>query len=97
MRVSRGRPFNGGDVACAVDDAHDLNALLGNAIEGEPSLDDYRPRFWLDLWPRAAQQRIVFEQPACAFDAVIDAIGDRFRIALGDEARCRAGPPALGL
>ena len=31
-------------VACAVDNAHNLRAAFGNAVKSKPTLDDDRPR-----------------------------------------------------
>ena len=80
-RNSFGCPFNCRQVACAVNDAHNLRAVFGNAVESKPTLDDDRPRFRLDFGAGSAKTRMVVEQPAGPLDAVIDAISGRFRIA----------------
>jgi hypothetical protein len=83
-RNSFGCPFNCRQSACAVNDAHNLRAVFGNAVERKPTLDDDRPRFRLDFGAGSAKTRMVVEQPARPLNAVIDAIGDRFRIVRGD-------------
>ncbi len=58
--------------------------FFGDAVKGEPSVDDERTRVPVYLRARAAKVRMILEQSARLLDAVIDSIGDRLRTPRGD-------------
>ena len=58
---SFGTPFNGGQVARGVDDAHNLRPVLRHAVKGKPTLDDDRARFRLDFRSCTPKERMILE------------------------------------
>ncbi len=79
-----GAPFDSDEIACAVDDAHDLCAFFTDAVKNEPSIDDERTRILVYLWTRAAESGMILQPFARLLDVIVDAIGNRLRVPRGD-------------
>jgi hypothetical protein len=74
----RTRPLNFREVARTVDDTNDLSAIVDQAVQRQPAFDNQRSRVFRDFRTRRTDLRMLFQQLAVFFDAVVDPVGDRF-------------------
>jgi hypothetical protein len=78
------RPFDPLEIARAVDDANNLHAMGGHAIQRQPALNDQRSRLFGDLRAHGAELGTPRESPTRFFDAIENVIRRGFRSLPGD-------------
>jgi len=78
------RPFDPLEIASAVDDADDLRAMGGHAMQRQPALNDQRPRLDGDLRARGAKLGMPREPPTRFFDTIKNVIHRGLRNLPGD-------------
>jgi hypothetical protein len=90
------RPFQLGEIARTINDAHDLHAVFYDPVEGQPAFYHQGPRAFANLRPRPSKLRMTPQGVAPVFDRVIDSIGRCRTVRCDPLPKSPTGPNAPG-